>query len=181
MVWVNLLPWRQAGQRRRWRFWRLLSVLVCLALCTVVLSGQWQRQLNQQQAAALAQWAGAQRAAAALNDRWLAMKMQSEQRQQQWEHQQQRQRQVMQWVAFSHRLGAILPADVWLTSLTKTPQSLTIRGVGRHIQPLFQLRERLADIPSLDPVALGPLQRTRTGEMTFDMQAELTPPEVASQ
>ncbi|HBI05466.1 MAG TPA: fimbrial assembly protein, partial [Erwinia persicina] len=43
MVWVNLLPWRQTEHLRRWRFWRLMGVLVMLLLCTLALNGQWLR------------------------------------------------------------------------------------------------------------------------------------------
>ncbi|AXU97322.1 hypothetical protein CI789_20235 [Erwinia persicina] len=173
MVWVNLLPWRQTEHLRRWRFWRLMGVLVMLLLCTLALNGQWLRRLNQQQAITLAQWVSAQHEAAALNERWLAVKRVSEEQQKLVERHLLRQQQLTLWVTFSRMLGALFPSDVWLTSLNKTPQSLEMAGVGKRIQPLYELRQRLAEIPSLTPVVLGPLKRTRTGEITFNMQTEL--------
>lgn len=173
MVWVNLLPWRQAALQKRRRIWRRLGALMLLLLAVFLLRGQWQRQLNQQQAVTQHQWQQALGGVAALSGRLNTAQQQLKQLQLQREKQQRRQQQLAQWHDFARRLGAVFPPDIWLNALHKTPQNLTLNGTGNSIQHLHQLRDRLSEFPLFEQVVLGGIERTRSGDMTFAMQATL--------
>lgn len=171
MVWVNLLPWRQAALRKRWRVWRLAIALLLLVLLTLSLNGHWQRRLNAQQIITLERGSMALNAARELSAQLHAAQQQLEKLQRQQERMQQRQQQMGVWHAFARTLGARFPPDVWLNVLHKTRQSLVLRGVATDIQSLHQLRDRLREVTLFGQVTLGSVQRVRRGEMTFDIQA----------
>lgn len=173
MVWVNLLPWRQAELHRRWRIWRFTGGVSLLVIALLMLKGVSQHHLNQQQERVQGLWRTALNDARALNERVQLAQQQLRVLQSQQTHLTRRHQQMALWHDFAHQLGAHFPASVWLNTLHKTRQGLALRGVGNTILDLHQLRDRLHDVALFDQVTLGPVQRSGKGEITFVMQAVL--------
>ncbi|MFK8256423.1 PilN domain-containing protein [Erwinia sp. AnSW2-5] len=171
MVWVNLLPWRQVQLQKRWRVWRLAAGVLVLVLSMLMLEGYWLRSLNHQQSSTQGLWNAALNEVKALIGRTQAAQQQLSTLQRQQDHLARRQQQMAQWRDFARALGPRFPPDTWLNVLHKTRKELVFRGVAASIQELHQLRDRLREITLFKQVNLGAVQRVRTGEMTFDMQA----------
>ncbi|WP_455814650.1 PilN domain-containing protein [Pseudomonas graminis] len=171
MVWVNLLPWRQVQLQKRWRVWRLAACALVLVLSILMLEGYGQRSLNHQQGRMQGLWNAALNDVQALSRRTQAARQQLSGLQRQQDHLLRRQQQMAQWRDFARTLGPRFPPNTWLSALHKTRKELVLRGVAASIQELHQLRDRLREVTLFKQVSLGAVQRTRTGEMTFDMQA----------
>lgn len=171
MVWVNLLPWRQVQLQKRWRVWRLAAGVLVLVLSLLVLKGYWQRSLNHQQSSMQVLWDDALNEAQALSGRMQAAQQRFSALQRQHDHLVRRQQQMAQWRDFAQTLGPRFPPETWLNVLHKTRKELVLRGVATSIQELHQLRDRLREVTLFKQVNLGALQRVRTGEIAFDMQA----------
>jgi len=171
MVWVNLLPWRQVKLQKRWRVWRLAGGVLVLVFSMLMLEGYWQRSLNHQQSRPQGLWSAALNDVQALSARTQAARQQLSALQRQQHHLMHRQQQMTQWRDFARGLGLHFPPDTWLSVLHKTRKELVLRGVAASIQELHQLRDRLREVTLFKQVNLGAVQRVRTGEMTFDMQA----------
>lgn len=171
MVWVNLLPWRQVQLQKRWRAWRQAAGVLVLVFSMLILKGYWQRSLNHQQISTQGLWKAALSEAQALNGRTHAAQQQLSALQRQQERLVRRQKQMAQWRDFAQMLGPRFPPDTWLNVLHKTRKELVLRGMAGSIQELHQLRDRLRAVTLFKQVNLGAVQRTRTGEITFDMQA----------
>lgn len=178
MVWVNLLPWRQAELQKRWRVWRLAAVGLLLLLTAGLWYGEWQRTLNQQCASTLTLWSAAQEGAFALGSQMRDARQQATRLQRQLEKRQYHQRQMALWLNFTHMLGQSIPTDVWLYTLRKTRLNMELQGAGRTISALHQLRDELSGSPLFSDVTLGQIERVRAGEMAFTMQARLVVPGV---
>lgn len=171
MVWVNLLPWRQVQLQQRWRVWRLAAGMLVLVLSMLILKGYWLHSLNHQQISTQGLWKAALSEAQALSGRTQAAQQQLSVLQRQQDHLVRRQQQMAQWRDFARALGPRFPPDTWLNVLHKTRKELVFRGVTGSIQEVHQLRDRLREVTLFKQVNLGTVQRVRTGEMTFDMQA----------
>lgn len=171
MVWVNLLPWRQRQLQKAWRVWRLAGGVLVLGLSLLMLEGYWQRSLNHQQSLTLGLLSTALNDAQALSGRVKAEQQQLSTLQRQQDRLELRQQQMALWRDFARTLGPLFPPDTWLNALHKTRKGLVLRGVASSIKELHELRDRLREVALFKQVSLGAVQRIRTGEMTFDMQA----------
>ena len=172
MVWVNLLPWRQATLRQRARLWGLLTLGGILLLTGLLLIGQAQRSLNQQQAGMLAGWRADSDRAMQLKARTAAAQLELEGLRENWNLQQQRRRHLLRWQRFAQTLGEQMPSDLWLRQLVKSDRSLEIGGFAKSIDGVHQLREQLGTMPLFHLVTLGTIQRNRDQALQFAMQAQ---------
>lgn len=170
MVWVNLLPWRQAALRQRKRLWGLLALGAMLMLVGLLLGGVAQRRLNQQQMEGLAIWRTGLNLATQLKARSVAAQQQLALLQ---SRQAERQQRLARWQQFANALGAAFPADLWLQQMVKGEHSLEINGFGRRIESLHQLRQQLENMPIFRQVTLGQIQRSRDRALEFTLQAQL--------
>lgn len=170
MVWVNLLPWRQAALRQRKRLWGLLALGAMLMLVGLLLGGVAQRRLNQQQMEALAIWRTGLNLATQLKARSVAAQQQLALLQ---SRQAERQQRLARWQQFANALGAAFPADLWLQQMVKGEHSLEINGFGRRIESLHQLRQQLENMPIFRQVTLGQIKRSRDRALEFTLQAQL--------
>ncbi|WP_369012109.1 PilN domain-containing protein [Erwinia pyrifoliae] len=84
------------------------------------------------------------------------------------------------WLNFARTLGQYFPKDAWLDTLRKSRLNLELRGAGRSISALHQLREGLSASPLFSDVTLGQIERVKLGEMKFIMQARLAVPGVTT-
>ncbi|CAH0275831.1 hypothetical protein SRABI13_03628 [Erwinia aphidicola] len=170
MVWVNLLPWRQAALRQRKRLWGLLALGAMLMLVGLLLGGVAQRRLNQQQMEGLAIWRTGLNLATQLKARSVAAQQQLALLQ---SRQAERQQRLARWQQFANALGAAFPADLWLQQMVKGEHSLEINGFGRRIESLHQLRQQLENMPIFRQVTLGQIKRSRDRALEFTLQAQL--------
>jgi len=170
MVWVNLLPWRQAALRQRKRLWGLLALGAVLMLVGLLLGGVAQRRLNQQQMEGLAIWRTGLNLATQLKARSVAAQQQLALLQ---SRQAERQQRLARWQQFANALGAAFPADLWLQQMVKGEHSLEINGFGRRIESLHQLRQQLENMPIFRQVTLGQIKRSRDRALEFTLQAQL--------
>lgn len=170
MVWVNLLPWRQAALRQRKRLWGLLALGAMLMLVGLLLGGVAQRRLNQQQMEGLAIWRTGLNLATQLKARSVAAQQQLALLQ---SRQAERQQRLARWQQFANALGAAFPADLWLQQMVKGEHSLEINGFGRRIESLHQLRQQLENMPIFRLVTLGQIKRSRDRALEFTLQAQL--------
>lgn len=173
MVWVNLLPWRQAALRQRGRLWGLLALGAVLMLVGLLLGGVAQRRLNEQQTQGLATGRTALNLATQLKARSVAAQQQLALLQSQQAERQQRQQRLASWQQFASSLGAAFPADLWLQQMVKGEHSLEINGFASRIESLHQLRLQLENMPMFRQVTLGPIQRSRDSALEFTLQAQL--------
>ncbi|ATZ12970.1 PilN domain-containing protein [Erwinia amylovora] len=178
MVWVNLLPWRRAELQKRWRVWRLVVVGVLLLLTAGLCHGQWQRALNQRCATTVTLWSAAQKGAVNLKAQMLDARQHITRLQRQLDKRQFHQRQMAMWLNFARTLGQYFSTDAWLYTLRKSHLDLELRGAGRSINALHQLREGLSASPLFSDVTLGQIERVKLGEMKFIMLARLAVPGV---
>lgn len=173
MVWVNLLPWRQAALRQRKRLWGLLALGAVLMLVGLLLGGVAQRRLNQQQMEGLAIWRTGLNLATQLKARSVAAQQQLALLQSRQAERQQRLQRLARWQQFANALGAAFPADLWLQQMVKGEHSLEINGFGCRIESLHQLRQQLENMPIFRQVTLGQIQRSRDRALEFTLQAQL--------
>ncbi|MTD29146.1 PilN domain-containing protein [Erwinia sorbitola] len=171
MIWVNLLPWRQAAQQKRGRIWGIAGGALLLVLMMLLLKGYAQRSLNQQQRITLDRLNTAVDGAQTFLLRAQAAQQQVRELQEQLEQHLFRQQQTVLWRDFAYALGSHFPPGTWLNTLHKTRHEVMLRGVGASILELHQLRDRLRHVTLFEQVKLGPIQRLRARELAFDMQA----------
>lgn len=173
MVWVNLLPWRQAALRQRKRLWGLLALGAVLMLVALLLGGVAQRRLNQQQMEGLATGRTWLNLATQLKARSVAAQQQLNLLQSQQVERQQRLQRLARWRQFANALGAAFPTDLWLQQMVKGEHSLEINGFGSRVESLHQLRQQLENMPIFRQVTLGQIQRSRDRALEFTLQAQL--------
>ena len=173
---VNLLPWREAVIKQRARHWvirystllMLLSIL-CLAARVMLklraevllLVGQQQQQtsirinqlITEQQQISL---------------RLDGLRKTKEARRLQQAH-------LMQWRRFWADLPGLMPAAVWLFSVSRHEEVLTFRGQSDSVSQLIRFSRQLAEHPFLSSSAVQELVKDAEGGYRFTLKTRLTP------
>lgn len=173
MVSINLMPWRARRQRQQWQKWRLVGALMLVVLIMAIQSGYGQQRLNHQRVALLNFWPGAQKNAAALHERTLALQKQLAEQQQAQRLQVLQRQDLTRWRDFVARLSAEIPPNIWLSALVKNQHSVSLKGFSRSVAELHQLRDRLHQQRDIPSVKLGALRRDPSAGVTFSMQLSL--------
>ncbi|QKJ85302.1 pilus assembly protein HofN [Paramixta manurensis] len=174
MVWVNLLPWREARLLRRWRQWRMLiigSLVIALAVNILWISVLVSTNNHLQRAVSEA-GAARQQADKAARYRQEALQQQL-QLLQRWQQKQHQYLQSQAWLDFVERLGGRLPQSVWLTALQKTAASLRFAGLSLSVDDIALLTRQLGELGLFRRVNGGAIEQHTSGALSFTLTAML--------
>ncbi|WP_253306133.1 PilN domain-containing protein [unidentified bacterial endosymbiont] len=143
---VNLLPWRQASTRRRYRAWNVRAGTLLISLLSLSIGADWllhhliqQQQQRWQLAHQQSQQQQAQQAAIQ------ALRLESDQ---QW----QRYQQPLQLL---EQLSRLIPAGIYLQRWHWQPPRLTLQGSALSYSVLAEFIETLHHDPLIPPLQLS--------------------------
>ena len=176
MTGVNLLPWRETAIKQRARHWVIrysVLLMVITLLCTVgyvILRDRLQKMLlldeqQQQQQLRINQLITEQQQ---LSLRLDDLRKNREARQVQQEQQ-------LQWRRFWADLPGLMPASVWLSSVSRQKGVLIVRGQTDSVSQLIRFNRHLAGHPFLSSPAIQELVTVAEGGYRFTLTARLLP------
>ncbi|MEM6051844.1 PilN domain-containing protein [Erwinia sp. P7711] len=174
MVWVNLLPWRAERLKSQGQRWLLAIVGLMLMLLTASVPLRGQQMVNQQSVKLIEQLKQAQQSAKQRLKQLTSLETEREALRHSAANQLRRRETLKRWSLFLHNLTEAMPDTLWLTGLTKSQQSLTVSGICQCISDLDAFRQRLQEMALIGQVKIGPLSRSKEGQMLFHLLASLT-------
>lgn len=174
MVWVNLLPWRAERLKSQWQRWLLVIVALMLMLLTASVPLRGQQAVNQQTLKLIEQVKQAQQIAKQRLKQLTSLETEREALRHSAASQLRRREALKRWSLFVRDLSKAMPDTLWLTGLTKSQQSLTVSGICQGVSDLDAFRQRLQEMALIRQVKIGPLSRSKEGQMLFHLLASLT-------
>lgn len=176
MTRVNLLPWRETAIKQRARHWiiRYSTLLIVLTLlCAggrIMLHNRVQQMLllNEQQQQDHLRINRLITGQQQLSLRLEGLRQKREARRLQ-------QEQLIQWRRFWADLPELMPASVWLFSVSRHEGVLIFRGQSDSVSQLLRFNRQLKGHPFLYSSAVQELVTVAEGGYRFTLTARLTP------
>jgi len=173
MVWVNFLPWRQQRQRRQLRRDALLMLLL-LALFSASTAPLLEQQASgERQRLDVAWLQEANGQLDRLKSRQARLEQQRDTLRQTLALSEERQERLHAWYAFAQGLAETMPAMLWLSDLSKTPESLNVAGFCQQLAEVETFRQRLQQNALFQQVKTNRLSRDGQNIIRFSLRAAL--------
>ncbi|WP_435928731.1 PilN domain-containing protein [Dryocola sp. BD613] len=161
---INLLPWRQQYRQRQLRYWRLLAAGCALSVALAASAGPallaWQQDRQRIQADYLSQLRALlqrkHQQAQLLAKRQKLQKAREAQR-----------LSVREWEQRLTRLASLMPASVWLTSLSVKNGQAVIHGKAEKPEDVRLMEQNLRQLPGIVAVAAEGIQRNASSSLAF--------------
>lgn len=173
MVWVNLLPWREAQRKRQRRRWAWVLSLLATFFMATGLPTFCKQALNQQYESLVRLRKAAHQRLEDQLAQMSALLQEKEALQRQLVDRQQRQYRLERWHEFTQRLPEVMPDTLWLSTLSKNASSLTLSGSCRGMRDLEAFRLQLQKLAMVAQVRTGPLSRGPHGDLAFNLLIKL--------
>ncbi|WP_034917592.1 PilN domain-containing protein [Erwinia sp. 9145] len=173
MVWVNLLPWRQTLFRKSLRRDVGLLVLIMLFSLAAALPVSWQQRANTQRLKSIDIHRRSVRQATDVQQRVENLLKRKQALSDQLMALQQQRQQAAQWSHFAQSLTTHMPDALWLTEMSKNPESLHLAGFCRDIRDLHRFRQRLAGLDLFQRVDTQKISRDGEGQLAFSLTIAL--------
>lgn len=164
MPFINLLPWRQQYRWRQLRYWSLLAAGCALSLTLAGIAGPallaWQEDRQRIQAEYLSQLR-------ALLQRKYQHVQTLEKRQKLQEVRKAQRLSISEWEQRLTRLASLMPASVWLTSLSVKNGQAVIHGNAEKPEDIRLMEQNLRQLPGIVKVAAKGIQRNANSSLVF--------------
>lgn len=161
---INLLPWRKQYRQRQLRYWRLFAAGCALSVVLAGIAGQ----------ALLACQGDRQRIQAEYLSQLRALLQHKYQQAQMLEKQQKLQEMrktqrlsVREWEQRFIRLASLMPASVWLTSLSMKNGQAGIHGKAEKPEEVRLMEQILWQLPGIVEVTGKEIQRNANSSLDF--------------
>lgn len=164
MPFINLLPWRKQYRQRQLRHWGLLVMgcMLSMLLMSIAIPAlvAWQADRQRIQAEYLSQLR------ASLQRRYQEAQLLEKQQKLQKMRKAQRLA-VSEWEQRLIRLASLLPASVWLTSLSVKSGQVTIHGNAQKPEDVRLLEQNLRQLPDVVALEVKGIQRNTNNQLAF--------------
>ncbi|NIY49423.1 PilN domain-containing protein [Cedecea colo] len=161
---INLLPWRKQYRQRQLRYWSLLAAGCTLSVTLTGIAGPallaWQGERQRIQAEYLSQLR-------VLLQRKLQQVQLLEKRQKLQEARKAQRLSVSEWEQRLTRLASLLPAGVWLTSLSMKSGQVVVHGNAEKPEEVRLMEQNLRRLAGIAEVAAKGIQRNANGSLVF--------------
>lgn len=161
---INLLPWRRQRRQQQLRYWSLLAVgcllFVALTGSARFASTVWQKERQRIEGEYLSQTGNA----LARKNQQAGMQAKLQKAQQQRLSQR---RAIRIWEVRLTHLAELLPASLWLTSLSASHGRLVLKGNAEKPEDVQALEQNLHQLAEVTRVAAGGIKRDKNGLLLF--------------
>lgn len=161
---INLLPWRKQYRQRQLRYWRLFAAGCALSVTLAGIAGPallaWQGDQQRIQAEYLSQLH-------ALLQHKLQQVQMLEKQQKLQEMRKAQRLSVSEWEQRFIGLASLMPASVWLTSLSMKNGQAGVHGKAEKPEDVRLMEQTLWQLPGMVEVTAKGIQRNANSSLDF--------------